>query len=116
MDFRLILKVAITAVTIVAISEIGKRSSIIAALLAALPLTSVLAFIWLYIDNRDNDSVAKLSMDIFWLVIPSLAFFPLFSFLLRQQYSFVLSLLAAGGVTVGLYLLFFTLLRRLGAI
>ena len=43
MDFRLILKVAITAVVIVAISEIGKRSSFFAALLASLPLTSLLA-------------------------------------------------------------------------
>ncbi len=111
MDFRIIIKVFLTAILVVAISEIGKRSSIVGAILASLPLTSLLAFIWLYIDKHENEPVAQLSMDIFWMVIPSLAFFPLFSYLLRQQMSFPLAMGISGGATVAVYYLFFLALR-----
>ena len=114
MDFRLILKVAITAVVIVAISEIGKRSSFFAALLASLPLTSLLAFVWLYLDKGENKPVADLSMSIFWMVIPSLAFFPVFSLLLRQNFSFYLSLGISAVIAAGVYYLFFLSLKYFG--
>ena len=70
-----IVKVAISALLIVAMAEISKRSSFIAAVLASVPLVSVLAMIWLYVDTRDSDRVAALSSGIFWLVLPSLALF-----------------------------------------
>lgn len=111
MDFRFIIKVLLTAVLVAAISEIGKRSSIVGAIIASLPLTSLLAFIWLYIDKHENEPVALLSMDIFWMVIPSLAFFPLFSYLLRQQMSFALAMGISVGATAGIYYLFFMALR-----
>ena len=113
MDYRFIIKVLVTALVVAGISEIGKRSSVMAALLASLPLTSLLAFIWLYLDKKENEPVAKLSMDIFWMVIPSLAFFPVFSYCLRQNWSFVISMLVSAGVTVGVYFLFFFLLKRI---
>jgi uncharacterized membrane protein (GlpM family) len=114
MDYRIIIKVLVTAVVVVAISEIGKRSTAFAAVLAALPLTSLLAFIWLYLDKKENEPVAALSMGIFWMVIPSLAFFPLLSYLLRQNVSFVVSMIAAAAVTVGVYYLWFFVLGKMG--
>ena len=63
-----ILKVAISAALIVGISEIFKRSSFLGGLLASLPLTSLLAFVWLYRDTRDTAKFAALSTSIFWLV------------------------------------------------
>ena len=65
-------KVAITALLVVAISEIAKRSSLMGALLASLPLTSILAFIWLYLETGSGEKVAALSASILWLVLPSL--------------------------------------------
>ncbi len=116
MDYRFIIKVVVTALVVAGISEIGKRSSVMAALLASLPLTSLLAFMWLYLDTKENEPVAQLSMDIFWMVIPSLAFFPVFSYCLRQNWSFVVSMLVSAGVTVGAYFLFFFLMKRVGGI
>ena len=116
MDFRIIIKVVFTALIIVAISEIGKRSSVFAALLASLPLTSLLAFIWLYLDKHENEPVAKLSMDIFWMVIPSLVFFPIFSFLLRQNLSFYLSMGISAILTAAVYYFFFALLKVTGVV
>ena len=114
MDFRFIIKVVVTALVVTGISEIAKRSSLFGALLASLPLTSLLAFIWLYLDAHENEPVAKLSMDIFWMVIPSLAFFPIFSYLLRQDVSFYLSLGIAAIATAGIYYLFFLVLKSSG--
>ena len=42
-------KIAITTLLIVVISEIAKHSSFFGALLASIPLVSVLAMLWLYI-------------------------------------------------------------------
>jgi hypothetical protein len=67
-----ILKVIITSVLIVAIAVLSKRSSLLGAILASLPLTSALAILWLYIDTKDVAKVSELASNIFWLVIPSL--------------------------------------------
>ena len=74
----LLVKVLITAVVVVAISELGKRSSLAGALLASLPLTSLLALMWLYRDTGDAVQAAEMAGSIFWLVLPSLAFFLVF--------------------------------------
>src|SRR5262245_29834187 len=100
-----IAKLAISALLIVAVSEISKRSVFLGGLLASLPLVSFLALIWLYVDTREAGKAADLSMSIFWLVLPSLAFFPLFSFLLRQKWNFYAGLAASTAVMVGFYLL-----------
>ena len=65
---QILIKYAISAGIIVAVSEISKRTTLIGALLASLPLTSVLAFIWLYADTRDATQIAGLSWAIFWLL------------------------------------------------
>ena len=56
----IIIKTILTAMIIVGISEIGKRYTTFAALLAALPLTSLLAMIWLYTDTKDAERIADL--------------------------------------------------------
>jgi hypothetical protein len=60
-----ITKIVITTVLIVAVSELAKRSSLMGALLASMPLISVLAMIWLYIDTKDVDKVSALSSSVF---------------------------------------------------
>jgi hypothetical protein len=101
----LLIKFGLSAAVLVAVSEIAKRSSVWAALLASLPLTSLLAFIWLYLDTHDTQKVATLSSDIFWLVIPSLALFPTLAGLLRSGMSFWLAMACACAVTLLAYAL-----------
>ena len=110
----LIIKTLLTAVIIVAISEIGKRYTTFAALLAALPLTSLLAMIWLYVDTKDSGSIADLSIAIFWLVLPTLLFFLILPWLLRHQYNFWLSLGISCTVTIIFYLGYAALGKKLG--
>jgi hypothetical protein len=115
MDYRIIIKVVITAVIIVAISEIGKRSSAFGALLAALPLTSLLALTWLYLDTKDRAKVAELSMGVFWAVIPSLVFFVVLAWLMRSSsLSFPLAMLVSIAITVVVYFGYIALIKRFG--
>ncbi|MEM7009804.1 MAG: DUF3147 family protein, partial [Thermodesulfobacteriota bacterium] len=82
--------------------------------LAALPLTSLLAMIWLYIDTKDAGRIADLSISIFWLVLPTLIFFLILPWLLRQQYNFWFSLVISSAIMIGLYLGYATIGRKLG--
>lgn len=114
MTWQLVLKVAITAIVVVAVAEIAKRSSLWGAVLASLPLTSLLAFIWLYVDTGDPQPVANLSRGIFWLVLASLPLFAILPALLNSGWKFWPSLLLSTVVTVGAYLGLVWLLQRLG--
>ena len=98
------LKIALSALILVAIAEIAKRSSFWAAALASLPLTSLLAFVWLYVDTGNTEKVAALAGGIFWLVLPSLLLFVLLPLLLRSGLGFWLSLLTASAATALAYL------------
>ena len=108
------LKVIISALLIVAVSEIAKRSTGFAALVASLPLTSLLAFIWLHMDASPPERIAELSSQIFWLVLPSLLLFLLLPFLLKHGLSFWVSLGLSMAVTAGCYIALLPLLRRMG--
>ncbi len=109
-----VVKVAVSAALIVLISEISKRSTLLGALLASLPLVSVLAMLWLYSDTRDAAQVAALARSIFWLVLPSLLLFLLLPMLIERGYSFYFSLGAAVLVTVAGYLATIALARHFG--
>ena len=109
-----LVKIAITTVLIVAIAEIAKRSSFAGALLASVPLISVLAMMWLYIDTKDVAKVSDLATSIFWLVLPSLALFVTLPFLLKQGLNFYLSISISIGITVGCYFLMISVLNHYG--
>ena len=109
-----LIKVAITAVLVVAISEVAKRSSLAGAVLASIPVMSVLAMIWLYVDTGDTGKVADLATDIFWLVLPSLVLFVALPLMLRAGWAFAPSLAIACALTVAAYFLALALLRRFG--
>lgn len=109
-----ITKVAVTTLLIVLISEIAKRSSFVGAVLASVPLVSVLAMVWLYVDTRDVERVSALSSSIFWLVIPSLALFISLPLLLKQGIDFYPAMGISIAITVLCYWLMLGLLRHLG--
>jgi len=109
-----LIKLIITAVLIVVISEISRRSSLIGAILASIPLVSVLAMLWLYIDTHDAGKVSSLATSIFWLVIPSLALFVSLPLLLKQGVNFYLSLGISIVITIICYFLMIAMLNHYG--
>lgn len=109
-----LIKIAVTTVLIVMISELAKRSSFIGAILASVPLISVLAMIWLYADTKDIAKVSSLATSVFWLVLPSLALFVALPILLKQGLNFYLSMGISIGITIGCYWLMLSILNYYG--
>lgn len=109
-----LLKIVITTILIVLISEIAKRSSFMGAILASIPLMSVLAITWLYIDTKEIAKISELSLSIFWLVIPSLALFVTLPLLLKQGINFYWSMSLSIGVTIFSYWLMISVLNHFG--
>jgi hypothetical protein len=107
-------KVALSALVIVAVSEIAKRSSFWAAALASLSLTSLLAFVWLHVETGDAERIASLSQDILWLVLPSLVLFVVLPILLRAGWSFWPSLAASSAATACAYAAMVWVMSRAG--
>jgi hypothetical protein len=112
--FYYTLKILVSALLIVSISEIAKRSSGFAALVASLPLTSLLAMLWMHFEGVETDKIGELSGQIFWLVLPSLVFFLTFPLLLKQGLGFWLSLILSSSTTITVYFVLLPLLRKLG--
>ncbi|MCW8901501.1 MAG: DUF3147 family protein [Gammaproteobacteria bacterium] len=108
------LKIIITTMLIVAISEISKRSTFIGAILASIPLVSVLAMIWLYIDTKNITKVSTLSTSVFWLVLPSLTLFISLPILLKQNINFYLSISISIFVTILSYWIMILILNHFG--
>jgi hypothetical protein len=109
-----LVKIVITTILIVAISEIAKRSTLIGAILASVPLVSVLAMIWIYIDTKDVSRISSLSTSVFWLVIPSLTLFLALPLLLKQGLNFYLSIGISIGLTVACYWIMVSALAHFG--
>ena len=65
----LVLKAALSGVII---SGIAKRRPGFAALIASLPLVSVLGMMWLWRDTGDLERIAAHSEATFWFVLPPL--------------------------------------------
>jgi len=112
--WQYVAKVALTAAVVVAVAEIAKRSTFWGAVIASLPLTSVLAFVWLYLDTGNAQRVADLSQSIFWLVLPSLTLFLALPLLVRSGVAFWLSLGIACVATAVAYIAMVWCLSRFG--
>ncbi len=109
-----LIKLAVSAVIIVLVSEVAKRSSLFGALIAALPLTSLLAIFWMKMEKTEVSTISSLSYAIFWLVIPSLLFFLIFPILLNKGIAFWLSFTVASVSTTAAYLLLVRILKLFG--
>jgi hypothetical protein len=109
----IVTKFAITAAVIVLVSEVAKRSDKAGALLAALPLVTLLALVWLHVEGQPQEKVANHAWYTFWYVLPTLPMFLAFPFLL-PRIGFWPSLLASAVITVVSFGAFAMVLRRFG--
>ncbi len=109
----LVSKYLITAAVVVLVSEAAKRSDRLGGLLAALPLVTVLALIWLYVERQPQAKIANHAWYTFWYVVPTLPMFLAFPMLLPRL-GFWPTLLACVVITVVCFWLFALLVRRFG--
>ena len=109
----LVTKYLITAAVVVLVSEVAKRSDRLGGLLAALPLVTVLALIWLYVERQPQTKIANHAWYTFWYVVPTLPMFLAFPMLLPRL-GFWPTLLACVVITLVCFWLFALLVRRFG--
>lgn len=100
----LALKAALSGLLIAAVSEVAKRNPGFGALIASLPLVSVMGMIWLWRDRPDPVNMAAHAQATFWFVLPSLPMFLLMPLLIRHGTGFWIALIAGCALTVALYL------------
>ena len=110
----LAVKALISGVIVAAVSEIARRSPAGGALLASLPLVSVLGMIWLWRDTQDVERMAAHVGATFWYVLPSLPMFVVIPLLLRAGVGFAPALVAGCVLTMVLYLAMVVVLARFG--
>lgn len=101
----LFIKAAISGMIVAAVSEIAKRYPGFGALVASLPLVSVLGMIWLWRDKPDVPNMASHVQATFWFVLPSLPMFLVMPVMLRNGVGFWLTLAVGCALTIALYLL-----------
>jgi len=109
----IITKYFLTAAVVVLVSEVAKRSDKLGALIAALPLVTILALIWLYVESQPEQKIANHAWYTFWYVVPTLPMFLAFPYLLPRL-GFWLTLLSCIVITIICFGLFAILVRRLG--
>ena len=110
----LLVKTLLSALIIVAVSEIARRSAGFGALVASLPLISVLGMIWLWRDTGDPLRMAAHAQATFWYVLPSLPMFLVIPLLLRRGVDFWPALLGGCLLTMLLYVAMTAVLSRWG--
>lgn len=111
---RFFVQVILSALIITIASGASKRFAWFGALIVSLPLSSIIALLWLYLDTRDSAKVADLSMSIFWAVLPSLFFFICLTLLMRRGVHFGWSMaISCFGMTLA-YAIYVAVLKRVG--
>ena len=111
---QLALKAAISGVLIAAASTLAKRYPGFGALIASLPLVSVLGMQWLWSEKPDAGNMAAHAQATFWYVLPSLPMFLVIPAMLRAGVQFHLALALGCVLTIVLYLGLTAIAPRLG--
>jgi hypothetical protein len=105
-----LLKIVLSVAMVMAVTEATKRLGFWGALLAALPMVSLISMLWIYADTRDVEKISAFSRQVFWLVLPSLGLFLSLPWFLAR-FPFAVSLGLSSLVTVGLYGLMLAVFR-----
>ena len=109
-----LIKALISGTIVATVSETARRSPAAGALIASLPIVSILGMIWLWRDTHDAERMASHAQATFWYVIPSLPMFLLIPALLRHGVCFWAALVAGCVLTAALYLGMVLILARFG--
>lgn len=109
----LITKYFLTAAVVVLVSELAKRTDKLGAFVAALPLVTILALIWLHVEKQPQARIANQACYTFWYVVPTLPMFLAFPLLL-PRIGFWPALLAGIAITIACFAVWAYALRRFG--
>ena len=105
-------KILLTAVIIFAVAQLSQRDTLLAAVLASIPLVSVLAMMWMNHNGASGDDIVNFTKDIVWLVLPSLLLFIVMPELIQRGWNFYPALGGGLSATVIGYFLMVELMKK----
>lgn len=108
------IRAILSGIIIALIALISRKAPAAGALIASLPLISVIGMIWLWRDTTDPQLLANHAEATFWYVLPSLPMFLLMPWILRSGYGFWVALVAGIATTIILYLITIVIAARFG--
>lgn len=108
------LKALISGILVATVSETAKRSAALGALIASLPIVSILGMVWLWRETKDAERIAAHAEATFWYVLPSLPMFLILPLMLRGGMGFYMALLLCCLFTAALYLVMVWALKHFG--
>jgi hypothetical protein len=106
-------KLFFTAIIIVIISEIAKHYDRFAALIASLPLVTLITLFWLYYENQPEEKIANHAYYTFWYVIPTLPMFVFFPWAIKV-FGFWITFILSIFLTIIIFFLYATILKKFG--
>ncbi len=109
----IITKYLLTAAVVVLVSEFAKRSDKLGGLIAALPMVTFLALIWLYIEEQPTEKISNHAWYTFWYVVPTLPMFLAFPFL-HDRIGFWWTLASCAAITIVCFVIFALVVKQFG--
>ena len=106
------IKILVTALIIFAVAQLSQRDTLLAALLASIPLVSVLAMMWMNHEGATSDEIINFSKDIVWLILPSLLLFIVMPELIQRGWNFYPALGGGLSATIIGYFVMLEIMRR----
>jgi len=117
-----VVKILLTAVIILVVTKLQLLSDRLSALLIALPLTSILAMIWMRHESKVPDqatrieSIANHAYYTFWFVLPTMPMFLVIPWMLRKGHGFYFTLFVNAALTTALFWLLVVTLKKFTSI
>ena len=109
----IIVKLVVTSAIIVLISEIAKHYDRLAALIASLPLVTLITLFWLYYEDQSDEKLASHAYYTFWYVLPTLPMFLFFPWGIKV-FGFWITFILSIFLTVILFVIYAMLLKKFG--
>ena len=78
-------KILLTALIIFSVAQVSERSTLMAAVLASIPIVSVLSMMLMFHEGQNALEISAFARDIVWLLIPSLLIFIVMPWLIESK-------------------------------
>ena len=95
------IKIIVSALIIAGVSELAKKLPSLGGLIAAMPLTTLLALIWLYAETGDYQLAHTFTRSVLFAIIPTVFFFIAALVLFRKGTPFLLVLVVSFVIYIG---------------
>ena len=107
-------KIGLTALIIFAIVQVSERSTLLAAVLASVPIVSVLAMMWMNHEGQSAQEISGFAKEIVWLLLPSLLMFIVMPLLIDRGWDFYPALGAGLATTIIGYFVMIHMMEKYG--